>query len=110
MDDVMFVRRRQRQWRLLCLKCLGPAGAHRAEQSIAVYNASFWVNLTRVSAGALRQVSYHAPMHLWPYGPAQIHSVHTIRYDTTRYDTRCYVNVQSKADMSRLNLPYATNN
>jgi len=29
---------------------------------------------------------------------------------TDRYDTRCYFNVRSKADMSRLNLPHGTNN
>ena len=28
----------------------------------------------------------------------------TLRYDTIRYDTRCYFNVRSKADMNRLNL------
>jgi len=28
------------------------------------------------------------------------------RYDTIRYDTRCYFNVRSKADISRLNLPH----
>ena len=38
-----------------------------------------------------------------------------IRYDTCkldmiRYDTRCYFNVQSKADTSQLNLPRGTNN
>ena len=27
-----------------------------------------------------------------------------------RYDTRCYFNVQSKADTSQLNLPHGTNN
>jgi len=27
-----------------------------------------------------------------------------------RYDTRCYFNVRSKADMSRLNLPHADDN
>jgi len=30
--------------------------------------------------------------------------------DTTRYDTRCYFNVRSKADMSRLNLPHGDDN
>ena len=30
--------------------------------------------------------------------------VHLNRYDTIRYDTRCYSNVRSKAGMSRLNL------
>jgi len=27
-----------------------------------------------------------------------------------RYDTKCYFNVRSKADMSQLNLPHGTNN
>jgi len=31
-------------------------------------------------------------------------------YDTIRYDTRCYFNVHSKADMSPLNLPHGNNN
>jgi len=29
-------------------------------------------------------------------------------YDTIRYDTRCYFNVRSKADISQLNLPHGT--
>jgi len=33
-----------------------------------------------------------------------------IRYDTIRYDTRCYFNVHSKADISQLNLPHGTDN
>ena len=33
-----------------------------------------------------------------------------LRYDTIRYDTRCYFNVRSKADMSQLNLPHGTDN
>jgi len=33
------------------------------------------------------------------------------RCDTTRYDTRCYFNVRSKAaDMSQLNLPHGNDN
>ena len=31
------------------------------------------------------------------------YACHTIRDDTIRYDTRCYFNVPSKADMSQLN-------
>ena len=30
--------------------------------------------------------------------------------DTIRYDTRCYFNVRSKADMSRFNLPHGNDN
>ena len=29
-------------------------------------------------------------------------------FSATRYDTRCYFNVRSKADMSQLNLPHGT--
>ena len=29
---------------------------------------------------------------------------------TIRYDTRCYFNVRSKADISQLNLPHGTDN
>ena len=29
---------------------------------------------------------------------------------TIRYDTRCYINVRSKANMSQLNLPHGTDN
>jgi len=29
---------------------------------------------------------------------------------TNKYDTRCYFNVRSKANMSQLNLPHGTNN
>ena len=31
-------------------------------------------------------------------------------HDTIRYDTRCYFNVRSKADISQLNLPHGTDN
>ena len=31
-------------------------------------------------------------------------------YDPIRYDTRCYFNVRSKADMNRLNLPHGDDN
>ena len=31
------------------------------------------------------------------------------RYDTIRYDTRCYFNAHSKADMSQINLPHGNN-
>jgi len=30
--------------------------------------------------------------------------------NTIRYDTRCYFNMRSKADMSRLNLPHGDDN
>ena len=30
------------------------------------------------------------------------------RWLTSRYDTRCYINVRSKANISQLNLPHGT--
>ena len=33
-----------------------------------------------------------------------------LKDDTIRYDTRCYFNVRSKADISQLNLPHGTDN
>ena len=33
-----------------------------------------------------------------------------IHFYTIRYDTRCYFNVRSKADISQLNLPHGTDN
>ena len=32
------------------------------------------------------------------------------RRSLLRYDTRCYINVRSKADISQLNLPHGTDN
>ena len=35
---------------------------------------------------------------------------HKLEQITIRYDTRCYFNVRSKADISQLNLPHGTDN
>jgi len=43
---------------------------------------------------------------LFPYLPLPLHSLSF----TIRYDTRCYFNVRSKADISQLNLPHGTDN
>ena len=36
--------------------------------------------------------------------------LHVISVSPIRYDTRCYFNVRSKADISQLNLPHGTDN
>ena len=41
---------------------------------------------------------------------AEIYCSTLYLYDTIRYDTRCYFNVRSKADISQLNLPHGTDN
>ena len=43
-------------------------------------------------------------LHKNAFGSARTH------WDTIRYDTRCYFNVRSKADISQLNLPHGTDN
>jgi len=39
-----------------------------------------------------------------------IYAEHFPLSDKLRYDTRCYFNVRSKADISQLNLPHGTDN
>jgi len=37
-------------------------------------------------------------------------AINESKTDRTRYDTRCYFNVRSKADMSQINLPHGNDN
>ena len=49
-------------------------------------------------------ITYGNMLHL-----AQLSSLSS-RREELRYDTRCYFNVRSKADISQLNLPHGTDN
>ena len=49
----------------------------------------------------------HSPFQLVRERP--LHLVAPARH-AIRYDTRCYFNVRSKANMSQLNLPHGTDN
>ena len=40
----------------------------------------------------------------------QLYTIGLVRTCRIRYDTRCYFNVRSKADISQLNLPHGTDN
>ena len=67
----------------------------------SVSDASWWRTPTdtgTIAAGA-RPGWTSRPLHASLIAPA-----------TIRYDTRCYFNVRSKADMSQLNLPHGTDN
>ena len=61
-------------------------------------------HLARTGNGAGRRCycphGPHTHTHTWP-------APHVF---TIRYDTRCYFNVRSKADISQLNLPHGTDN
>jgi len=50
------------------------------------------------------------PILLFPFSSLPTPSRSFPSYDKIRYDTRCYFNVRSKADISQLNLPHGTDN
>jgi len=53
------------------------------------------------------QHSYTADVISQPHSPGKLREA---SWQTIRYDTRCYFNVRSKADISQLNLPHGTDN
>ena len=63
-----------------------------------------------------RDWSILGPHHLdefvrqWSEYDPEAKSVAIVILYTIRYDTRCYYNVRSKADISQLNLPHGTDN
>ena len=61
-------------------------------------------------AFSLSSSQYHTawPQRLWSYDLMALCKY--VDNNNIRYDTRCYFNVQSKADMSQLNLPHGTKN
>ena len=54
--------------------------------------------------------SRHWRLHALVIFSVTINQFVVYRYDTIRYDTRCYFNVRSKADISQLSLPHGTDN
>ena len=79
-----------------------PAGADAVHEVVGVLGPQDDVQLVP------RNVAVDAPGQI--HRPAAVHSnIPVLRYDT-RYDTRCYFNVRSKADMSQLNLPHGNDN
>ena len=64
--------------------------------------SSFWINSTVFLAGLSLNVCVLPPYERNHYT--------SVLYDTIRYDTRCYFNLRSKADISQLNLPHGTDN
>ena len=69
----------------------------------------FSLDLNTVTESLLTVLSFKQPEQSIGMLTSQ-KSYGTIRYDTIQYDTRCYFNVRSKADISRLNLPHGTEN
>jgi len=54
------------------------------------------------------------PSHLWTYflhlSMSSVILIDSSTGSPIRYDTKCYMNVRSKADTSQLNLPLGTDN
>jgi len=63
------------------------------------------VERLRCFASHRHQLADHSAVQLTEPG-----STRQTNYDTIRYDTRCYFNVRSKADISQLNLLHGTDN
>jgi len=63
-----------------------------------------------VKQGADLHMAQPMPLPLTLSSSAKSILVLPFWYDTIRYDTRCYFNVRSKADISQLNLPHGTDN
>jgi len=70
-----------------------------------------WHQLGHMQVCTLLQTDYHTstPPIIF-YRPDALPSAQPIasKHWTIRYNTRCYFNVRSKADMSQLNLPHGT--
>jgi len=62
----------------------------------------FGGELARIGHRENRQHVHGASSHWEDYAVRQLHTI--------RYDTRCYFNVRSKANISQLNLPHGTDN
>jgi len=62
--------------------------------------------------GCLGLIVFHIQTVLRAFSSLAISCVFSSPFSspTIRYDTRCYFNVRSKADMSRLNLPHGNDN
>ena len=57
-----------------------------------------------------RSITLASPAHTAYCVQRQLLCWDILTFATIRYDTTCYVNVRSKANMSQLNLPHGTDN
>jgi len=78
--------------------------AEMSEGKVTNFLRTIHVLLHNVAAIALWLDYADAPLPAWHYLDQQPTQV------LDKYDTRCYFNVRSKADISQLNLPHGTDN
>ena len=67
-------------------------------------------DITAYSLGSCGMGQTDGRIVVLPNAPVQWGGGHNINGSDLRYDTRCYFNVSSKADVSRLNLPHGNDN
>ena len=73
----------------------------------AIWNSSSTVNIFKRQYDTIQTIGYHQK-HSSAQSNTSMHCCKCVALckDIIRYDTRCYFNVRSKADMSRVNLPH----
>ena len=74
-----------------------------------------WISLTVVFSYGIKFPKYHLNQKDENLNALKFQSVKPDLYEiwwpnTIRYDTRCYINVRSTANMSQLNLPHGADN
>ena len=86
---------------LLCFRCMQAMQAITADTVIAYTTHEDRPNI--LSASSRHVAKQRCGLgSIIPVLPCRVHCI--------RYDTRCYFNVRSKADISQLNLPHGTDN
>ena len=78
-------------------------GSELTEEKLRVRITPVWLCYTHVSCALSRSARKSNNYNSHPLRLVAVNS-------TIRYDTRCYFNVRSKADISQLNLPHGTDN
>jgi len=98
--------------------CIGLFVLHlvQLQRSLHVYVESTKTEVVQLHCIAKRHevliASCHRQQHVGNNTPMRVIAASVAEYQshTIRYDTRCYFNVRSKADISQLNLPHGTDN
>jgi len=93
----------------LSLQCIGNGWGFEGFVLVRVHRACHTVNtVRRVGDVWVPPTVTYLPYRVYGSTLSKPSGVLSCWPDTIRYDTRCYFNVRSKADISQLNLPHGT--
>jgi len=81
---------------LTYLLTYSPGGQHRRDAAAARFSSSRFVTVRMRTRVTMTTMTSELPAR-----PSSV-----LLHQEVRYDTRCYFNVRSKADVSQLNLPH----